>query len=193
MKFNETYKKLISEISQSKINNALRQSSEFKDRNPIAKQRYSEVLQKWIDRSRSKGFYINGTKDKNSTMVTDLKHYIITKAIKGEDDELLRIEVVETNEYEDEKNYKTELIIIYKDYSMKINERRNQNYNEPFYLNSRKDAENLTKFIYKETGIRIPWKNLDFVHISDSYVSPKDEYFDKNANEWKTKKNRYHH
>lgn len=185
MKFSNLFNKVISETSQTKINNALYKHRDMRDANDIAKQRGDEFFNTAIARAKRKGNYITAKEGKDVSEGSEFFYYILEDATI--DDYKIKITAAKTPIVKEVDSVVPVVIdFYYATGSMKESGgekttgffwNKKTISRENLWLKNREDAERLSKFIMEKTGKFISWKLMNFIEKRKSDIESTDRYF----------------
>lgn len=178
MEFDRLYRKLLTELNQSTVNNALLKHQAIKDKNPVAKSRAADFSKRAKKQGGKKGLIIRTILNPNSKRTADYANYYIENAIV-DNDGIINMRALMVDPYEDNKSKPAELQYYTDDDKLSvIEDAYGDKYNKQLWLLSRTDAQNLSKTIKKYTGLNVSWKNMDFINSGDYSNQYADTRYD---------------
>jgi hypothetical protein len=158
------YDEIILELSQNTINSALLKHQDIKDKNPVAKSRAKDFSERVKKQGNKKGFLIRTTANPKSKSISDYMNYYMEGASINDDGDIINIKALAVDPYDNATSKLTQLEYFVNSNSLRLGDDSERGWGEKIWLQSRTDAENLSKTIKKYTGVNVSWKNMDFVH-----------------------------
>jgi hypothetical protein len=179
MEFNKLYVSLINELDQSTINRAVLKHQTIKDKNPIAKSRAEDFAKRARKQGQKRGILIRTKYKPDSIRTRDYADFYIESA--SIDDGTIFIEALMVDPFEDKASvpallkYDTNTNTLFF-----IEGESGSNWTKQLWLQSRTDAQNLSKIIKMYTNINVSWKSMDFIASADYSNQYSDTRYDIN-------------
>ena len=179
MEFNKLYVSLINELDQSTINRAVLKHQTIKDKNPIAKSRAIDFFKRAKEQGQKRGILIRTKLSPETKRTRDYANYYIERVFNDDDDGTIFIEALMVDPFEDTQSapaflkYDTNTNTLFV-----VEGGTKSNWTKQLWLQSRTDAQNLSKTIKMYTNINVPWKSMDFVSSADYSNQYSDTRYD---------------
>ena len=183
MEFDILYVSLINELDQSTINRAVLKHQTIKDKNPIAKSRAIDFFKRAKKQGEKRGILIRTKLSPETKRTRDYANYYIERVSIVDDDDddygTIIIEALMVDPFEDTQSapallkYDTNTNTLFV-----IEGQYKSNWTKQLWLQSRTDAQNLSKTIKMYTNINVSWKSMDFVDSADYSNQYSDTRYD---------------
>lgn len=165
MEFDTLYEKLLLEISQATRHSALMKHQDMRDRNPIAGKRAHEFSKKLDNDTRNRGMRIEVTNNPKSNKIHAQKDISLENA--HEDGDEIIISGMSLYDWGSREERSEMIELSFNPTTGELNQIFNGGHTEKLWLRTRSHAENLARFIRRETGVNVSWKSMNFLHAMD--------------------------